>query len=602
MKQEEVLLPDCNGLTRDRRSRSYPQAGYSQQSAHLTGIPLTVNKSSLKQTIEGFGFFGGRDNWWSSNDPSHFYTDAWLNLIIGDLGITMWRNEVYPHNPPNQNTTANQDAHWDKQRPLVQALKAKADALGVDLKILLTVWTPPGAFKWQSSFTWAGDLNATRGPTAQGDFYSEKNGGTLNPNKYGAFATWLTQAVQMYKDAGITPYAISPQNEPLFVQTYNSCTYTTYWYRDMIKAVIPQVKSAHPGLKVFGSENMLEMEGADNNYPYFYHTTLKNDATAMGLIDRIAVHGYSNGVNPSSGSNLANYWTRHKTEFSTPFNKPGWMTETSGYNDTWEASGGKPGAFNLALDMHAALYYGDLAGWLWWSGSGDPGSTGAIGEFQMMHGTNVGKKYYASKQFYRYIRPGARRMDSNSPDTSIFISAYHHPVQNTHTIVILNAASTSKTVSISGSNLPASYDMYVTSASQNNQLTPNVSANGITLPARSVVTLQAGGTPLATSAARSVAPVTPALSADAVESDRVFLYPNPLRSDKLTIGIHSDKKEDAVLTLLNATSQPVFELNRPLLKGYNVFTVPVQGASNGLYFLKITHGNVQTIKKVIVQK
>jgi O-glycosyl hydrolase len=576
---------------------------YGTSTVPPTGISLTVNKSSLKQTIEGFGFFGPRDNWWSSNDPSYFYTDAWLNLIVNDLGITMWRNEIYPHNPPSQNTTANQDANWDKQRPFVQALKAKADALGVDLKIILTVWTPPGALKWQSSFTWAGDPNATRGPTAQGDFYSEKNGGTLNPNKYSAFATWLTQAVQMYKNAGITPYAISPQNEPLFVEPYNSCTYTTYWYRDMIKGVIPQVKSAHPGLKVFGSENMLELEGADNNYPYFYHTTLKNDATAMGLIDRIAVHGYSNGVNPSSGSTLAQYWTRHKTEFSAPFNKPEWMTETSGYVDTWESSGGKPGAFNLALDMHAALYYGDLAGWLWWSGSGDPGSTDAIGEFQLMHGTTVGKKYYASKQFYRYIRPGARRMDTNSPDSNLFVTAYYHAGNNTHTVVILNTATTSKTVSITGSNLPASYDMYVTSASQNNQLTTNVSANGITLPPRSIVTLQAGGTPLAgTSAAKSAAPKLTTLSTENVKSNAVFLYPNPLRSGKLTVGIYSDKREEAVLTLLDATSQPVLEMKRSLVKGNNVFSVAVEGASNGLYFLRIRQGNVQIMKKVIVQK
>lgn len=570
-------------------------------SACATGISLTVNKANLKQTIDGFGFFGPRDNWWSSSDPSYFYTDAWLNLVLNDLGITMWRNEIYPHNPPSQNTTANQDANWDKQKPFVQALKAKADALGVDLKILLTVWTPPGAFKWQSSFTWAGDENATRGPTDQGDYYSEKNGGTLNPNKYNAFATWLTQAVQMYKDAGVTPYAISPQNEPLFVESYNSCTYTTYWYRDMIKAVIPQVKSAHPGLKVFGSENMLELEGADINYPYFYHNTLKNDATAMGLIDRISVHGYSNGVNPSSGSNLAQYWTNHKTQFSAPFNKPDWMTETSGYADTWESSGGKPGAINLALDMHAALFYGDLAGWLWWTGSSSPGSTGAIGEFELMHGTTVGKKYYASKQFYRYIRPGARRMETSSPDSNIYLTAYYHAGNNTHTIVLINTASTSKIISISGSNLPATYDMYVTSASQNNQLTANVSANGITLPARSVVTLQAGGTPLQSLAVAKSVVALPAMNAEWVKDKEVVIYPNPTSSGKFTVQVYAERNEEAVLTLLGASSQPVFEMKRTLSKGYNTIEMPAQSAS-GLYFLKIIQGGRQLMKKVVVQR
>jgi hypothetical protein len=194
-------------------------------------------------------------------------------------------------------------------------------------------------------------------------------------------------------------------------------------------------------------------------------------------------------------------------------------------------------------------------------------------------------------------------MDTNSPDSNLFVTAYYHAANNTHTVVILNAAASSKTVSIAGSNLPATYDMYVTSASQNNQLTSNVSANGITLPARSIVTLQAGGTPLGgTSTAKSMTPVPAVAEAEVEKSDAVFLYPNPLQSDNLTIGIHADKREDAVLTLLNSNSQPVLEVKRSLVIGYNVLSMPVQGASNGVYFLKIRQGSVQTMKKVIVQK
>ena len=566
--------------------------------APAPAIALTVNKSSLKQIIDGFGFFGGRDSWWQSSDPSYFYTDAWLNLILSDLGITMWRNEIFPHNPPTTNTTANQDAYWDKQKPLVQALKAKAVALGVDLKTILTVWTPPGAFKWESSFAWPGDVNATRGPGAQGDYHSEKNGGTLNPNKFSQFATWLSQAIQMYKDAGVTPFALSPQNEPAFSQDFNSCTYTTFWYRDMMKAVIPTVKTAHPGLKIFGTENMLEMEGAEENYPYFYHMTLKNDATAMALIDRISVHGYTNGVNPSSGSTLAQYWTRHKNEFSTPLNKPSWMTETSGYVDTWESSGGSPGAFNLALDMHAALFYGDVSGWLWWSGSGDPSSTDPIGVFQLMHGTTVGKKYNASKQFYRYIRPGARRMETSSPDSNLYVSAYYHAANNKHTVVILNTASTSKVISISGSNLPAAYDMYTTSATQNNQLTTNVSSTNLTIPARSVVTLQAGGTPLGGSGSARTAMATNTIQPKA---DRVSIYPNPVNSSMLTVEIFADKIEEATFTLMNASSQRITEIKRSLVNGRNVISIPVKPGAKGMYFIRIKNDASETVKKVIFQ-
>jgi O-glycosyl hydrolase len=96
---------------------------------------------------------------------------------------------------------------------------------------------------------------------------------------------WLSQGLQMYKNIGINVYAISPQNEPMFAQSFNSNTYTSQWYADMINAVMPQVKALHPTVKVFGSENMLDLEGATNNFPYFYHSKLKADPTAMNHID-----------------------------------------------------------------------------------------------------------------------------------------------------------------------------------------------------------------------------------------------------------------------------------------------------------------------------
>jgi O-glycosyl hydrolase len=111
--------------------------------------------------------------------------------------------------------------------------------------------------KWVCNFSWAGDPDATRndGPV------STKNGGTLNPNKYTEYSEWLKSCIQSYKDAGIDLYALSLQNEPLFSEPYNSCTYTTQWYCDLLNNVVPLIKSSYPDIKIFGSENMLEMEG-----------------------------------------------------------------------------------------------------------------------------------------------------------------------------------------------------------------------------------------------------------------------------------------------------------------------------------------------------
>lgn len=451
-------------------------------------VGITLDKTVKYQTIDGFGFFGAYDVWWGS--ASNMWNDAWGEKVISDLGITIWRNEYFPP----ATATVGQDADWAKQKPVVEGLKAKADKYNVDLKFIFTVWSPPADLKWLSNFTWPGDANATRNAGA----VSTKNGGTLNPNKYTEYASWLKDGVQLYKDAGIDLYALSLQNELMFTQTFNSCTYTFTWYNDLVKDVVPKIKSTYPNVKVFGAEHMLDMEGADINWPFFYHANVKADAAAASNLDILAVHGYTDGVAPSSGSGLAERWTNHRQQFSTPMNKPAWMTETSGYLDAWLGSSVKPGALSLAQDIHAGLYYGNMSAWVWWQGSGQ----GGIDEFNLMKGTTVGKKYYASKHFYRYVRPGAVRIAGVSTDPTVFVTAYEHATNGTHTVIVINSGTAAKNLYLSsvGSGLSDSFSMYrTTEGSENCTLIGTVNTgmlNSFVIPAKSIITLQAGGDPL----------------------------------------------------------------------------------------------------------
>ncbi|MEP6735441.1 MAG: glycoside hydrolase family 30 beta sandwich domain-containing protein [Chryseolinea sp.] len=451
-------------------------------------VNISIDKSTSYQTVDGFGFFGAYDVWWSGGS---LWNDAWGEKMIGDLGITIWRNEYFPPSTPD-----NRQTEWTTQKPVVEGLKAKADKYNVDLKFIFTVWSPPSDLKWQSNFTWPGDVNATRNAGT----VSTKNGGTLNPNKYTEYADWLKAGIQLYEDAGVDLYALSLQNELMFVEPYNSCTYTFSWYNDLLNNVVPKIKTTYPAIKLFGAENMLDLEGADENWPYFYHSNIKANPTATANIDILAVHGYTDGVAPSSGSGLVKRWTNHLEQFSKPMNKPTWMTETSGYNDTWESSGGKPGAINLAQDIHAGLYYGNMSAWVWWQGSGGEGSRDEIDEFALMRGLNAGKKYFTSKHFYRYIRPGAVRVKSISDDADVFVTAFQHSENGTHTIVMINSGIKDKLISLSGVDLPASFAMYRTNASTENCVFIDNINSGTTssfiLPAKTIVTLQAGGDPL----------------------------------------------------------------------------------------------------------
>jgi len=84
---------------------------------------IIIDKSIKYQTIDGFGFFGANDVWWATQN---LWNDAWGEKIINDLGITIWRNEWDPPSIPG----AAQDADWNKQKPVVLGLKAKAAKYG----------------------------------------------------------------------------------------------------------------------------------------------------------------------------------------------------------------------------------------------------------------------------------------------------------------------------------------------------------------------------------------------------------------------------------------------------------------------------------------
>jgi len=436
------------------------------------GTPnVIVDLGAQYQTVEGFGFFGAQDNWWGK--ASDMWSDDWGNVVIKDLGLTLWRSELYSEEPK-------QDANWAKQKPVVQAFKRLADANRVPLKFILTVWSPPSSMKCTTASVQSGQSPCTSNPDGL------KNGGTLDPSKYAAFADWLNQGIKNYADAGVDLYGISPQNEPKFVETYNSCEYDVdptklNSYAKMIESVTPLIRKAYPNVKVFGTENMLGLEGQQ----WFYFGSLNSSAWAN--FDALAYHGYQDGVAPTAGSQLASYWVYVRDKWAIPHNKPSWMTETSGYTDVWTDAKG-PKALGFAI--YAALSYGHASAWVWWQGSelgGPPNEYGLMGGIQ-----NLSKRYYVSKNFYRYIRPGATMVGIKTSDPDLFVVAFVHPTMNATTIVAINNGSKDKPLVLGGDGIPSTYDAYRTSAGENCVSVGSVSNGAITLKADSITTLVNG--------------------------------------------------------------------------------------------------------------
>ena len=446
---------------------------------------VTIDRTQRSQTIDGFGFFGAHDVWWGQ--PQDLVNSAWFDAVVDDLGITIWRNEL----PPPADAIAQQDADWNKMRPVVQAISAKAKSSGVPLKIILTVWSPPASMKCVVG------ANGVQDGTPHPD--GAKNGGGLCPSQRTAYANWLVAGLKQYADIGVDVYGLSFQNEPLFVEFYNSCVYTSQEYADTLAAIGPIIHAAYPNVKLFGSENMLAIEcgGANGFDPYWYTANVMSRPAALSQMGFWAVHGYSDGVLATPTSKMSTYWSSFYTGTQST-HLPIWMTETSGYVDTIEAgpnaSGDNlPGALDLAQSIYAALYRGHASGWVWWQGS-ELGAS-APSEFDLMSSvTKRGKKYYVSKNYYRYIRPGAQMVQASTDDSEVLVAAFDHATANTLTIIVINGGTASKSVTLTGANLPATFQAYRTSATEDCASVGPMAPASITLPARSITSLVFGDT------------------------------------------------------------------------------------------------------------
>jgi O-glycosyl hydrolase len=386
--------------------------------------------------------------------------------------MTMWRNELYPNIPVTAVKPSSGQPHWGKQKPVVQGLVKTAKELGVDLKIILTIWTPPKEYKDNNAYEY----------------------GKLKPTSYTDFANWLISGLDMYKDElGVDVYALSFQNESDFDEPYNSCTYTEQEYVDALDKIEPLIHAKYPKVKLFGAEHMVGMEAPGERGP-FYSTAVMNQG---GKLDVFAVHGYSNGVVAEAVSGAARLWSGYRESITrNGAHKPIWMTETSGYvqnwlNGSWGNFGpGTPGAFILGQMIGLALKEGRISAWVYWAWADE--SRGQ--PHALSYRAEKNKKYYVSKHFYRYIRPGAKMVGVTCDDKDLLVIPFSHKEEKRFTCMVLNSSNDRKKIRLyDGNALGASFMMYqTTSDDQINCVATTLNAANprvIVVPPMSVVTL-----------------------------------------------------------------------------------------------------------------
>lgn len=88
---------------------------------------------------------------------------------------------------------------------LTDAIEKRKETYGEDLTFLVSPWSPPAFMKTN------GEMN---------------HGGKLKKEYYATWAAYFVKFIQAYRAKGINIRALTVQNEPAAVQTWDSCVYT----------------------------------------------------------------------------------------------------------------------------------------------------------------------------------------------------------------------------------------------------------------------------------------------------------------------------------------------------------------------------------------
>ena len=447
-----------------------------------TFITVIHSDSSIKfQTIDGFGGFGAQSEWWS-NGP--FTSPAFINDIANDLGATIVRDEIPTNfemvndNDDPYNTDLSKYNICNPVNGSHQTLGAHfqflkdAKAAGIN-KFITAVWSPPA---------WMKTNNNTNGVAAATPVYSanpDTGNNQLKKEDYEEFAEMCVAYVRIVKQqTGIDIYAINVQNEPRFSEPYESCVYDGPAYRDLVKKVGERFKSEGLTTLIFAPEDIGYLGGVQSMVQ-----PLLDDPVSRNYTNIIAVHGYAlDGLTANSPD--AQTW-QAMYSWGAQYGKPLWMTETSGYSNDWK------GAMDLSKAMYTALKQGNVSAWLFWTFS-----TQNLDAYSLMSSAGVkSKRYYTSKNFYRWIRPGAVRFSLESAGgdgDKIYPLAFYNPVSHSTSIVLINDNTGNTVIKLSGTGLPETFEIYLTSSDgKNNCADKGVvhSSENIVIPPGSVTTL-----------------------------------------------------------------------------------------------------------------
>jgi glucosylceramidase len=402
----------------------------------LTGLPSVTLKESdppdefnpavmidphkTFQTIEGFGGAltdAAAETFYKlPGEKQDEIITAYFNADRG-IGYTLCRthinscdfsSESYDYAPSAGDTMLSGFNVDHDKKFRIPLIKRAQQATGNALKLFASPWSPPAWMKTNNSMV---------------------KGGKVKPVYYQTWANYYIKFMQAYQKEGIPVWGLTVQNEPLAVQTWESCIYSAEDEKNFVKnylgPTLHHSEFAGVRLMIWDHNRGLMVRRAQE---------ILQDSAASGYVWGTAFHWYT-GDHFENVKIMNEAYPDKKLLFSEGCTYP--------YN--FKNIGQWQWGETYGRSMMNDLNNGTVA-WVDWNilvdETGGPNHVHNYCFAPVIGDTRSGKVYYMNSYYYlghfsKFIRPGAKRIACSSNNDDLLATAFLNP-DGTVAVVSLN--------------------------------------------------------------------------------------------------------------------------------------------------------------------
>lgn len=358
---------------------------------------------------------------------AYFSADKGINYSLCRTHINScdFSSESYAYSGEDDKELKNFSiAHDMKYR--IPLIKAALAASGNQMKMFVSPWSPPA---------WMKDNN------------NMLKGGKLLPQYMQTWADYYVKFLDEYKKQGIDIWGLSVQNEPMAVQTWESCIYTAEDERDFVKKYLgPTIKkSAFKDTKIIIWDHNRGLMQQRAKVVY-------DDPEASQYVWGMGFHWYT-GDHFDNVRQVADAYPDKKLLFTEgcvyPFN----LDSINEWH--WGETYGK----SMIMDLNNGA-----SGWVDWNiildETGGPNHVNNFCFAPVIANTKTGQVHYMNSfyflgHFSKFIRPGAKRIACTSNDDALIATSFKNDDKSVVTVVQNLSSLTEKTdIWINGKSIP----------------------------------------------------------------------------------------------------------------------------------------------------